>query len=198
MSVKFSHALLLGAAVYFATEVIISLNRPLIADRWVSESIEIKQNGKRKSVDAVMEMDIFSKGFLTDPQIGRNGYGSRFQFDGEHKDIARVFGFPEKSYSVDNKKERLLNNGFCEIKSFERRAGNWGEALVVTEKECPNFLIGNIVGDQLVYRTEKNGIEFKVVFDRDTRLNPLALAITRWNRHNYLPNAEKFMRERPI
>lgn len=198
MSVKFSHALLFGAAVCLATEVFVSLNRPLLADRWVSEKIQVKKDGKRHDVDANMEMDFFSKGFLTDPMFRSGGYAARFQFDGKDKEVGRVFGFPKESYEREEGAIRVLGDGFCDIKTFRRVPGSADETVFYTQKGCPNFFIRHYPFDTVVYSTIKDEVEITVRLKRKTRLNPLALAITVWNRPSYLRNPEEFMKNEPI
>lgn len=198
MSIKFSSALILGVSIYLGTEVLIGLNRPLIADRWVSESIKINDNGKRYTPDATFEMDLFSKGWLTDVQFDRHGYAVRYQFDGEDKDIGKFMGFPEAAYTKNKYGARLLNDGLCEINTFRRRPGNNGDITIFSRDDCPAFEARHRVGDGLVYFTRNGNREMEVILKRKSRLNPLARFITNWNRHNYLGNAEEFMRKKPI
>lgn len=198
MSIKFSHALLVGAVVYLGTEVLISLNRPLIADRWVSESIVLIEKGKKHEIDASMEMDVFTRGHLTDVQLERNDFGIRFQIDGKDKNVGRLMGYPALSYTPNTDGVRRLYDGLCEVEQFKRLPGNDGGLAVFTEKGCPNFEIHHMVGDRIYYVSYKEDREMRVIFERNSRLNPLARMLTVWNRQSYLDNAEKFIRHEPI
>lgn len=198
MSIPFRTAFIIAFLIYLATEVLISFNRPLIADRWVSESIKITENGKHHTADATFEMDLFSKGFLTDIRFAEVGYGVRYQFDGNDKAIGQYMGFPASSYTDNEHGIRLKEDGLCYIRTFRDRPGISGNIAIFTEDGCPNFESRHMMGDKLVFTAVKEGREMQAILKRDSRLNPLALFITKWNRHNYLGNAEEFMRNEPI
>lgn len=199
MSIRFGTAVAIGALFCLGAEVLINVNRPLIADRWISQSIDIvEKDGKKYSVDATLEMDIFSRGFLTDMQLGYNDFAVRYQFDGEQKIVGKTMGYPELAYTPKEEgKIPSVKDGFCEVTAF-RSAEYDGGLIVFTEKGCPNFEVSYMFDDKLQYTAYAGDRELRVTFERNTRLNPLAKMITVWNRNNYLNDPEAFVRNEPI
>lgn len=196
-AMRFRTAAAICLVAYLGTEVLISYNRPLIADRWVSEKIEVRDKGKIYLPDASMEMDVYSKGNLTDPQLNRAGYGVRFQIDGKDNNLGLLMGFPKENYTPHESGIRFRDWGLCEIDGYKSMPGLEGN-LYFKMKKCPNFTVYHGMGDDLVFESYNGDRRTRVYFKRKTRLNPLALWITKWNRAEYMRNAGKFMNERPI